>query len=84
MDDGAGVGIAMEAARIIAQLGIHPKRTIRFALFAGEEQWGVGSQAYVARYIASRPIDARTDLNALQKFVGQPHSWPIRRSIECF
>ena len=79
MDDGAGVAIAMEAARIISQLGIHPQRTIRFALFAGEEQWGVGSRAYVTRYIASRPIDARIDLNGLQKFVGQPHSWPILR-----
>jgi hypothetical protein len=63
MDDGAGVTITMEAARILLKLGLHPKRAIRFALFAGEEEELVGSRAYVAQHIASRPIDARTDIN---------------------
>ena len=45
----------MEAARILAKLGVKPKRTIRFALWSGEEQGLLGSMAYVERHLASRP-----------------------------
>jgi carboxypeptidase Q len=45
----------MEAARILASLGVKPKRTIRFALWAGEEQGLYGSAAYVEKYLAHRP-----------------------------
>lgn len=54
-DDGAGVAIAMEAIRILKVLDLHPKRTIRVALWGGEEQGLLGSRAYVARHFASRP-----------------------------
>src|SRR4029077_11685249 len=77
MDDGAGVSITMEAARILSKLGLHPKRTIRFALFAGEEEGLVGSRAYVAQHIASRPIDARTDINGMARMVDESSSWPL-------
>ena len=77
MDDGAGVTITMEAARILSALSVHPKRTIRFALFAGEEEGLVGSRAYVAQHIASRPIDARTDINGTQRGAAESTSWPI-------
>ncbi len=33
-----GVAVVMEAARILARLGVKPRRTIRFALWNGEEQ----------------------------------------------
>lgn len=44
-DNGAGSIMVMEAARILAKVGMKPRRTIRFALWAGEEQGaaGVGS-----------------------------------------
>jgi carboxypeptidase Q len=77
MDDGAGVTITMEAARILSKLGVHPKRTIRFALFAGEEEGLVGSRAYVAQHIASRPIDARTDINGMARMANESFSWPL-------
>lgn len=54
-DDGAGVVSVMEAARILSHLGVRPKRTIRFALWAGEEQGLLGSKAYVEQHIARRP-----------------------------
>ena len=55
-DNGAGSVVIMEAARIIRQLGIRPKRTIRFALWEGEEQGLFGSINYVQQHIARRPV----------------------------
>jgi carboxypeptidase Q len=46
-DNGTGSSVTLEAARILAKLGLKPKRTIRFVLFCGEEQGLHGSQAYV-------------------------------------
>ena len=54
-DNGAGSAVIMEAARILASLGVHPKRTIRFALWAGEEEGLLGSGAFVEKHIAHRP-----------------------------
>jgi Zn-dependent M28 family amino/carboxypeptidase len=55
-DNGAGSLVVMEAARILAGLNVKPKRTIRFALWAGEEQGLLGSAAYVDTYLAKRPM----------------------------
>jgi carboxypeptidase Q len=46
-DNGAGSIVAMEAVRILKALGVQPKRTIRIALWSGEEQGLYGSQGYV-------------------------------------
>ena len=54
-DNAAGSAMVMEAARIIKASGIRTKRTIRFALWSGEEQGLFGSQDYVQRHLASRP-----------------------------
>lgn len=49
-DNGAGVVATMEAVRIIAALHLKPRRTIRIALWSGEEQGLYGSKAYVAEH----------------------------------
>ncbi len=49
-DDGAGVVAAIEALRRLREAHIHPQRTIRVALFTGEEQGKLGSTAYVAAH----------------------------------
>jgi hypothetical protein len=49
-DNGASSMAVVEAARIIAQSGLKPKRTIRFILFSGEEQGLLGSRAYAAAH----------------------------------
>src|SRR5437868_5422544 len=49
-DNGAGVSVAMESVRIIQALGLKPRRTIRIALWSGEEQGLLGSKAYVAEH----------------------------------
>jgi carboxypeptidase Q len=54
-DDGAGVVIAMEAMRILRTVGVRPRRTIRIALWTGEEQGLLGSFAWVTREIAALP-----------------------------
>ena len=40
----------MEAARILQAIGVKPRRTIRVALWSGEEQGLLGSQAYVQQH----------------------------------
>jgi carboxypeptidase Q len=52
-DNAAGVSVAMEAVRIIQALGLKPRRTIRIALWSGEEQGLLGSRAYVAEHFGS-------------------------------
>ncbi|NNF00154.1 MAG: M20/M25/M40 family metallo-hydrolase [Pyrinomonadaceae bacterium] len=49
-DNAAGCAVAMEAARIIVKLGLKPRRTIRVALWSGEEQGLNGSRAYVKQH----------------------------------
>ncbi len=54
-DNAAGVAMAMEAVRLLKATGFKPRRTIRIALWGGEEQGLLGSRAYVNKWIASRP-----------------------------
>jgi Zn-dependent M28 family amino/carboxypeptidase len=49
-DNGAGVAVAMEAMRILQALNLKPRRTIRIALWTGEEEGLLGSKAYVAEH----------------------------------
>ncbi len=47
-DNAAGSVVMMEAMRILQTLGLQPRRTIRIALWSGEEQGLLGSRAWVA------------------------------------
>ena len=46
-DNAIGCAVMMEAARILKAIGVKPRRTIRVALWGGEEQGLLGSKAYV-------------------------------------
>lgn len=48
-DNAAGCSVMMEAIRIIKTLGLQPKRTIRIALWSGEEEGLLGSRGYVKK-----------------------------------
>src|SRR5262249_3162391 len=48
-----GCATMMEAARIIKAIGAQPRRTIRVALWSGEEQGLLGSQAYVKEHFGA-------------------------------
>jgi hypothetical protein len=54
-DNAAGSAVMMEAVRILKALGVKPRRTIRIALWTGEEQGLLGSRAYVREHFGSRP-----------------------------
>jgi carboxypeptidase Q len=53
-DNAAGSAVVMEAVRILKALDVKPRRTIRVALWSGEEQGLLGSRAYVERHFAER------------------------------
>ena len=52
-DNAIGCAIMMEAARIVKTLGVAPRRTIRVALWSGEEEGLLGSLAYVKEHFGS-------------------------------
>jgi len=51
-DNASGCVVMMEALRILKSLNVAPKRTIRVALWGGEEQGLYGSRGYVKKYLA--------------------------------
>ncbi len=53
-DNAAGSAVAMEAIRILKATGLKPRRTVRIALWSGEEQGLLGSKAYVKEHFADR------------------------------
>lgn len=55
-DNASGCIVMMEAIRIIKSLDLKPRRTIRIALWGGEEQGLLGSRGYVEKYL----YDAKT------------------------
>jgi hypothetical protein len=48
IDDGAGVAVSMQAIHLLSELGIHPRRTIRFVAWMSEEEGSEGAAAYMA------------------------------------
>jgi carboxypeptidase Q len=52
-DNAIGCAVMMEAARILQAIGVKPRRTIRVALWGGEEQGLLGSKAYVKEHFGT-------------------------------
>jgi carboxypeptidase Q len=52
-DNAVNAAVMMEAVRILKTLGLKPRRTIRVALWGGEEQGLLGSQAYVKEHFGT-------------------------------
>jgi len=52
-DNAIGCAVMMEVARILTATGAQPRRTIRVALWSGEEQGLLGSQAYVKEHFGT-------------------------------
>jgi hypothetical protein len=77
VDNAAGSAVVMEAARILRRLGLRPRRTIRFALWSGEEQGILGSLAYVERHLAMRPPETDPARQRLRPGQTWRHRWPI-------
>ena len=60
-DDTAGCAVVLEAARILKAIGAQPRRTIRTALWGGEEQGLHGSREYVLKHFGS-PKDPKAGI----------------------
>lgn len=65
-DNASGCIVMMEAMRIIKELGISPRRTIRIALWGGEEQGLYGSRGYASRYLYD--ADKKKKLSGFEDF----------------
>ena len=68
-DNGAGTVVAMEVVRILKALDLKPRRTIRIALWTGEEQGIFGSKGYVTEHIGSVPTSTAPDQMELPEFL---------------
>ena len=65
LDDGFGVAVVTEAARLVGQFRVRPERTVRVVLYANEENGGRGAKAYadahraeLAGHVAAAESDA--------------------------
>ena len=68
-DNGAGTIVAMEAVRILKALDVKPRRTIRIALWTGEEQGLFGSKGYVKLHFGSAALSTAPDQVSLPEFM---------------
>ena len=76
-DNAAGVAVVMEAVRILKALGVKPRRTIRVALWTGEEQGLLGSIAYVKEHFATRPEPTDPEQKKLPERY-RDDTWPLK------
>jgi hypothetical protein len=88
IDDGAGCGIVVEAARLIGELPRHPRRTVRVVLYANEEHGLAGGRAYrqahdaeLARHVAALEADSGTDSPTAFTWNAGPSAEPLVREI---
>jgi carboxypeptidase Q len=88
IDDGAGCGIVIEAARLIGMLPKHPARTIRVCLYANEENGLAGGKAYfkahqaeLDRYAAAIESDSGTDYPVGFAWTAGPSAEPFVKEI---
>jgi hypothetical protein len=75
-DNGGNCMVVIEAVRILKAAGLQPRRTIRVALWGGEEQGYKGSRAYVKEYVATRPEPTDPEQLALPEGL-RKRTWPI-------
>jgi len=68
-DNGAGTIVAMEAVRILESLDVKPRRTIRIALWTGEEEGLFGSKGYVRQHFGEAKTSTAPDQMQLPEFM---------------
>lgn len=73
-DNAAGVAVAMEAVRILQDAGLRPRRTVRIALWSGEEQGLLGSRGYVHEHFGGKPLPESEEERRKPSFL-----WPEDR-----
>ena len=71
-DNGAGTVVTMEVMRILNTLHVKPRRTIRAALWTGEEQGEFGSYGYVRQHFGYIPLSTAPDQMKLPEWLRKP------------
>jgi hypothetical protein len=69
IDDGAGVVVSMETIKLLHDLNIHPRRTVRFVAWMSEEE---GSQG-AAAYMADHATEMADHIGAIESDLGSDH-----------
>ncbi len=69
IDDGAGIVVSMQAIHLLSQLGIHPKRTVRFIAWMSEEEGSEGAATYAKDHAADLP----NHIGAIESDLGAGH-----------
>jgi Zn-dependent M28 family amino/carboxypeptidase len=69
IDDGAGVVVSMQAIHLLHELGIHPKRTVRFIAWMSEEEGSEGAAAYMADHAK----EMANHIGAIESDLGADH-----------
>ena len=83
-DNTSGVAVALEAMRILKAVGARPRRTIRIALWSGEEQGLFGSRAYVRKHFGDprdSTIGVTRDYEKLSAYFNQDYGAGQYRGI---
>jgi carboxypeptidase Q len=87
-DNGAGSVVAMEVMRVLNTLDLKPRRTIRIALWTGEEQGLYGSHGYVDQHFGHIPRSTEPDQLKLgewmRKVVGPVQVKPDQEKISAY
>jgi hypothetical protein len=83
-DNTSGVAVVLEAARILHAVGAKPRRTIRIALWSGEEEGLIGSRAYVLKHFGNpknAAIGAKPEYEKLSAYFNQDYGAGAYRGI---
>jgi len=83
-DNSSGTAVALEAIRKIKTLGVKPRRTIRIALWSGEEQGLYGSRAYVKKHFGDPKdpaVGVRPEYELLSAYFNQDYGAGQYRGI---
>jgi hypothetical protein len=80
-DNASGCAVALEAARILKAIGAHPRRTIRVALWSGEEQGLNGSREYVLAHFGDPKSGTKPEYEKFSVYFNQDYGAGAYRGI---
>ena len=79
-DNTSGVAVMLEAVRILKEMGVQPRRTIRIALWSGEEQGLWGSKKYVEKHFGNED-NPKPDYEKFSVYFNQDYGPGLYRGI---
>ena len=79
-DNADGAAAVMEAMRILKASGLQPRRTIRAALWSGEEEGLLGSKAYVAQHLTGTARERVSVYFNIDPGMGPVYGWYTEES----